>query len=49
MCCQITSDQQDFVITMTEKDNIDISDVLASPERIKLIANLIKIGAYEIN
>jgi 50S ribosomal protein L16 3-hydroxylase len=49
MCCQITSDQQDFVITMTENDNIDISDVLASPERIKLIANLIKIGAYEIN
>ncbi|MEH6443594.1 MAG: cupin domain-containing protein [Oceanospirillaceae bacterium] len=49
MCCQITQDQQDFVIQLTEQDDIALEDVLSSKERLKLMANLIKIGAYEIN
>ena len=48
MCCQITADQQDFVISLCEENTVSLNHVLASPERIKLMANLIKIGAYEI-
>ena len=48
MCCQITQDEQQFVIDLCELDEIDINTVKQSPERLKLLANLIKIGAYEI-
>ena len=48
MCSQITQDEQQFVIDLCELDEIDINTVKQSPERLKLLANLIKIGAYEI-
>lgn len=49
MCCHISPDQEDFVIELTTSDTLQISQVLPMPERVKLMANLIKIGAYEIN
>ncbi|MCJ8340054.1 MAG: cupin domain-containing protein [Pseudomonadales bacterium] len=49
MCCQITRQQQDFIIQLTESEQVLQSDLLDQPERLKLLANLIKIGAYEIN
>jgi 50S ribosomal protein L16 3-hydroxylase len=48
MCCNIAYEQQDFVISLSKADFIVADEVLKSPERIKLMANLIKIGAYEI-
>ncbi|EPJ43972.1 MAG: hypothetical protein OFPI_41050 [Osedax symbiont Rs2] len=49
MCCQITQQQQAFVIQLTESDSVQAADLVEQPERLKLLANLIKIGAYEIN
>lgn len=48
MCCQITREQQTFMIGLTENDCIDSKEVLSSQARIELMANLIKIGAYEL-
>ncbi len=48
MCCQITTEQQDFIISLTNTEQIAMQDILSNPERVKLMANLIKIGAFEL-
>ncbi|MEM5527320.1 cupin domain-containing protein [Gammaproteobacteria bacterium AS21] len=48
MCCQIAQEQQSFVLALCQSDEVVISDIASSPERLKLMANLIKISAYEI-
>ncbi|EPJ47694.1 MAG: hypothetical protein OFPII_11060 [Osedax symbiont Rs1] len=48
MCCQITTEQQDFIISLTNTEQMAMQDILSNPERVKLMANLIKIGAFEL-
>lgn len=48
MCCKIALEQQDFIEQLTQSDEIPIKEIINSTERIKLMANLIKIGTYEI-
>ena len=48
MCCKIALEHRDFVISLTENDQVSAQDVIESDERLKLMANLIKIGTYEI-
>jgi len=48
MCCQITKEEQPFVILLTQEDEIEVSEMIKTSQRLKLMANLVKIGAYEI-
>jgi 50S ribosomal protein L16 3-hydroxylase len=48
MCCKIAPEQQDYIELLTQYDQIDADQITHSEERIKMMANLIKIGAYEI-
>ncbi|MGB1239195.1 MAG: JmjC domain-containing protein [Pseudomonadales bacterium] len=48
MCCEITVQELPFIQQLSELQSIDCSTLIGHPQRMTLLANLVKAGAYEI-